>query len=434
MNFSEINIINPKRKKQTTSAWDEFFPYYAGYPDAFARSVLSTAKLDPKSIIFDPWNGSGTTTYAASQMGFAAIGLDLNPVMVIVARSRMLSASEADSLVPLSAEILRRSNNQAIQCNSDDPLLWWFRTDTANCIRSIETSIRTTLVGDLTLTQNGVNFDRISSLASSFYVALFNLAKELAASFQSSNPTWLRKPKADEEKVFSCREDITKRFSTKIERMAEALAAKADLLFTEPMPVSARMFDSTKDFKLDKPVDFVLTSPPYCTRIDYTAATRMQLAILDPLVNFEIEVLSRNMIGSVKVPREVAAINEDWGSKCTEFLSKVKDHQSHASAGYYLKTHVDYFTKISKSIFNISVSLRDGGAAILVVQDSHYKEIHNDVPTIISEIADRHSLKLQRRDDFQVKNSMSGINPRARAYNKHSKIVESVLCFQKVSK
>ena len=29
-------------------------------------------------------------------------------------------------------------------------------------------------------------------------------------------------------------------------------------------------------------VDFVLTSPPYCTRIDSTAATRIELAVLAP--------------------------------------------------------------------------------------------------------------------------------------------------------
>ena len=38
-------------------------------------------------MILDPWNGSGTTTYAASQLGYTSRGLDLNPVMNIVARA-----------------------------------------------------------------------------------------------------------------------------------------------------------------------------------------------------------------------------------------------------------------------------------------------------------------------------------------------------------
>jgi SAM-dependent methyltransferase len=433
MNFSELSILNPKRKKQAQSAWDEFFPYYAGYPDSFARNILSSAKLVPKAIVLDPWNGSGTTTYVASQMGCSAIGLDLNPVMVVVARSRMLPGSEADSLTPLASEILRRAGDEAMECAADDPLLWWFEKRTADWIRTIELSIRSTLLGDLSLTQQGARFDRISGIAATFYVALFNLSKNLASAFQSSNPTWLRKPKVGEKRAQLSRAKINRLFQAKLKSMSDALFAKADLLTIEPAPVSTRLFDSTSPFGLEKAVDFVLTSPPYCTRIDYTAATRIQLAILHPLLESSVDELSRGMIGSIKVPKENVQICSDWGSKCLDFLKRVSAHESHASSGYYLKTHVAYFDKINRSVSNISASLKDGGAAVLVVQDSHYKEIHNDVPSIVVQIASRHGLKLRRRENFQVKNSMSGINPRARAYNKHSKIVESVLCFQKIS-
>ena len=433
MNFSELSILNPKRKKQSQSAWDEFFPYYAGYPDSFARNILSSARLDPRAVILDPWNGSGTTTYAASQMGFAAIGLDLNPVMVVVARSRMLACSEVDSLPPLAAEILRRAGSECTECVEADPLLWWFEKDTADWLRSIELSIRSTLLGDLTLTPHGANFDRISSIAATFYVALFNLAKNLASVFQSSNPTWLRKPKEGEDRASAPRAEISKVFHAKIRSMSEALFAKADLLLPEAAPVSTRMFASTAHFGLNNSVDFVLTSPPYCTRIDYTAATRIQLAVLCPLIQFSVDDLSRRMIGSIKVPREDVKIRREWGDRCTEFLQKVSAHGSHASGTYYLKTHVDYFDKIDQSVSNVSASLKDGAAAVMVVQDSHYKEVHNDVPSFVSDIAGRHGLQLRRRDDFEVKTSMSGINPRARAYNKRSKIVESVLCFQKTS-
>jgi hypothetical protein len=328
----------------------------------------------------------------ASQLGLSAIGLDLNPVMVIVARARALPGSEADSLPPLAEEIIRRAGEYATQCVENDPLLWWFEKDTADWIRAIELSIRVTLLGGLTLTRRGVNFDRISSLASTFYVALFNLSKNLASAFQSSNPTWLRKPRAGEERAKLPMAEISKRFQAKINGMSNALLAKADLLATEPTPVGARVCDSTSPLGLDNAVDFVLTSPPYCTRIDYTSATRIQLAVLYPLLEVSIEDLSREMIGSIKVPKEKVQILSDWGDKCVEFLKKVSVHESRASSGYYLKTHVDYFDKMSRSISNISASLKEGGAAVSVVQDSHYKEVHNDVPSIIADIAHHHGL------------------------------------------
>ena len=99
--MGELLITSPKRDKDGHSGWEGFFPYYAGYPTQFATDVIRTAGLAPRSSVLDPWNGSGTTTYAASQLGHTAIGLDLNPVMIVIARARMLSPSEANSLLPL---------------------------------------------------------------------------------------------------------------------------------------------------------------------------------------------------------------------------------------------------------------------------------------------------------------------------------------------
>ncbi|MDQ0340574.1 tRNA G10 N-methylase Trm11 [Caldalkalibacillus uzonensis] len=40
------------------------------------------------ATVMDPWNGTGTTTDVAEQMGYFAIGLDINPVMVLIAKGR----------------------------------------------------------------------------------------------------------------------------------------------------------------------------------------------------------------------------------------------------------------------------------------------------------------------------------------------------------
>ena len=45
----------------------------------------------------------------------------------------------------------------------------------------------------------------------------------------------------------------------------------------EPGAIDIHLSDSTKLDLPEASVDFVLTSPPYCTRIDYTAATRIRV-------------------------------------------------------------------------------------------------------------------------------------------------------------
>ena len=107
MLFDALPILSPKRNRRLQNGWEGFFPYYAGYQESFARNILANAGLKDDAVVLDPWNGSGTTTFAAAQLGFSAIGLDLNPVMVIVSRARTLPFSEVDSLVPLAKDILK---------------------------------------------------------------------------------------------------------------------------------------------------------------------------------------------------------------------------------------------------------------------------------------------------------------------------------------
>ena len=183
--FDSLVIQSPKRTNQAQRGWDGFFPYYAGYPESFARALLKSANLPKDAVVLDPWNGSGTTTFSASQLGLTSCGFDLNPVMIIIARARLLPPSEADSLAPLTRETIKgvRADQRLLRPN--DTLLWWFENSTAALIRSLEQRIRNQLVGRQTLMPTGGKLERMSGLAATFYVALFSVCRQLTAPFRS---------------------------------------------------------------------------------------------------------------------------------------------------------------------------------------------------------------------------------------------------------
>lgn len=427
--LDNLLITSPKRNRRTQTGWERFFPYYAGYPESFAANILQSAKLNPRSIVLDPWNGSGTTIYAARELGFSAIGLDINPVMIVVARARLLAASEADSLVPLSKAIIARSRRKA-GTSATEPLKAWFDCDTAGKIRSIERGIREYLIGQLTVHNDGVDINHLSSIAAALYVGLFSVSREFAASFQSSNPTWMRAARSEEQLIATPAKTIESEFLARVGSMAEALASRPHSLL-DHQTAEACLADSTS-FELPcGSVDFVLTSPPYCTRIDYTTATRIEFAVLSGLVELDVPSLSRKMMGSIRVPAERLKVDLTWGDTCKALLGAIKAHPSKASSGYYLSTHLDYFQKLGASVAQISRSLRGDGMAVLVVQDSFYKDLHNDLPTIVSEISESRGLKLRRREDFPLRRLMSDIHPHSRNYPRPHGATESVLCFTK---
>jgi DNA methylase len=420
-----LNISSPKRDRKSLSGWEGFFPYYAGYPKQFALDAILSAGLAPRSCILDPWNGSGTTIHAASQLGHTAIGFDINPVMVVVARARMLASSEADSLVPLGKEIIRSARVR--QLRENEPLNTWFAEKTAAYLRAIESSIQRCLVG--TTTQP--NLSHLSSIAAVFYSALFSVCRDLAIEFRCSNPTWIRTLRAGEKRVSADVAKIAALFADKIESMSSSLVQEIISGSTESSMTACRVGDSTELSLQKQSIDLVLGSPPYCTRIDYVAATRIELAVLAGLVGVNPLTLGHKMIGTTKVPVIPPAIKEQWGSSCLTFLDSVSKHYSKASSGYYFKTHLDYYDKIFRSLEILSTALRPKGKAIFVVQDSYYKEIHNPLSEIFSEMAQTQGLALKYTHDFSVRRSMGSVNIRSRKYRANNCPTESVLCFEK---
>jgi len=430
-----LRIVSPKRNKRLQTGWEGFFPYYAGYPELFARELLQSAKLPHGAVVLDPWNGSGTTTFTATSLGLNSIGIDLNPVMIIVARARLLPPSEADHLCPLAATILSHAHSAPPTLKPDDALLGWFDPATAAFVRGIEQNIRRSLVGSMTKSPDGVHLDRISGTAATLYAALFAACRRLVAPYQSSNPTWLRAPKADDTRIAASKAALARDFGNNVRGMTAALVEKREAdrpLKKLPHPGECKVsLSDTVSMALAKgSVDFVLTSPPYCTRIDYTAATRIELAVLAPLLKTAERDLGRQMIGSTQVPKRDIEVDEGWGETCVSFLAALKAHPSKASSGYYYRTHLDYFDKMNRSMQRLALSLKPGGRAVLVVQDSYYKDIHNDLPKIITEIGAHHGLTLGQSKAFHLR-SMSDINPGRQTYVRPSGATESVLCFTK---
>jgi hypothetical protein len=428
--ISKLDITTPKRRHRGQAGWEGFFPYYAGFPEDFAERILKSSGLSQNAKVLDPWNGSGTTTYTSARMGISSVGIDLNPVMTVIARARLLPSSEADSLLPLGKEILARAHRLNANIDPNDPLFVWFGPSTSAQIRRIELSVRRVLIGQRTLSQNAANLTNMSALAATFYVALFALCRELSRPFQSSNPTWLRLPRQGQRRASRSWDRIVRRYLSILEEMDQALCIDK-LRISDAAAAELYVADTASKLPFQDRFDLVLTSPPYCTRIDYTAATRVQLAVLSPIMGDDTSNLRKDMLGSVLAPKTPPCRKAEWGDTCESFISSLLNHKSKASQGYYYRTHLDYFEKLQKSLRNVGSLIRPSGLAIMVVQDSYYKEIHNDLPTIVAEMAAGEGLALRRKVEFPVASPLSSAHPHAKTYRTSSRTTETVLCFER---
>ena len=89
--MSGVLPIGSKRNKRTV--WEinpQPFPgaHFATFPEELAKTCI-LAGCPPGGIVFDPFVGSGTTALVARDLQCKAIGVDLNPAYLEIARRRL---------------------------------------------------------------------------------------------------------------------------------------------------------------------------------------------------------------------------------------------------------------------------------------------------------------------------------------------------------
>jgi len=67
-------------------AFHNLYPYKGKFYPRIVRTLINAFKLDEKSLILDPFNGSGTTTHEASLMGIKSVGVELTPMGFIMSK------------------------------------------------------------------------------------------------------------------------------------------------------------------------------------------------------------------------------------------------------------------------------------------------------------------------------------------------------------
>lgn len=426
LSLKKADILNPKKGNTSYNNRANWYDYYAGYSPKFALQILSSVGVKAKSTVLDPWNGIGTTTLAASALGVPAIGYDLNPVPVIVAKALILSTGEKQSIKPLLKEIIAKSSKFA--SGEVEPFLTWFDKDTCSHLRGIEKAVQFLLVEGSEEDRFILDdIEKVSEMASFFYVALFRTLRILVDEFIGSNPTWVKKAK-DNHLSFG-RKIITSLFEGEVEKMLSDF----EPIFSNRKWInpSLGIGDSMNILADECAVDFLLTSPPYCTRIDYGVYTMPELAVLGYDTKSNWSSLRSSLIGTTTVPEKSPAFDEQWGTTCSEFVEELMNHTSKASQSYYLKNHLQYFEMMFKSVKEISRVLKNGGGCALVVQDSYYKEIHNNLPNIVAEMAANNGLNLFSKTNFKSVTNMAAVNPGTKKYRPQAEATESVLLFNK---
>ncbi len=396
---------------------DSWYRYYAGYSSSFVQYALETLAPNARSVL-DPWNGSGTTTVVAAGRRQDAYGFDVNPVTVVIARARLLGSGIHGSINALAADVVGHAQPVRI---ANDPLRFWFSADSAAQLRALELSIRRLLIDSAATDGALQDVKSLSPLASFFYTALFRTVRALAAPASGTNPTWWKRPLA-EDALRIPKKHILETFKATAAELGNGLHREA---FDNRTAVRLAVGDSRNLPLPDASIGAVVTSPPYCTRMDYGIATRPELAVLR-FGESDLAHLRGVMVGTPTITGEDQD-DEALGELAGSFLRAVRAHPSAASQGYYTKYFRQYYAAMDASLRELRRVTIPGAPVAMVIQDGYYKDVHNDVPGIVADIARAHDFTLETRQDFHISRTIGGMNPSSRRYRKASSAIESVV-------
>lgn len=396
---------SPKLRPIPIAKAQRWYPFYAMFSDQFATSVIAHCGLPTGAVILDPWVGAGTTIAAAMSHGYCGIGIDINPVMVTLTRARTINRSAASKAANWLAK-KEFYNHTSGSLPSDDALLNWFGPRTARNLRSVQVAICE-------------RYQTCLAEQSFLLTALFEVTRKVASAIRTKNPTWVRR-------------SPTQRSSMSAKAIVAALEATAQ------RRVSLCPEQSTKgDVSLgnsvslplpDNSVDLVLTSPPYCTRIDYAVTTQVELAVLGEPIN-DFRTLRVQTMGTTAIREAIPTSSAMWGQTCETLLTKIARHSSKGSPNYYSPTYLQYFSDLYYSLAEIARCTRPASRVVIVVQDSRYKELHVNLPLIVEEMGAGFYWRRISRTNYPATRNLRRVNTRSRTHHAAVDAIEAVIEF-----
>ena len=225
------------------SSMHGIYPYRGKISALDAASIIE--QLPHEGTLLDPFCGSGTIVYEAQKHGLNAIGVDMNPLAIQIAKAKVYKGSDVS--LSLCEEIIAKA--KVTYENGDYPVmpeapLRSFHEETAAEIMCVKQFFE----------------DMDDYLRGVFYGTIALAARACNGYMWTSSTVG----KNIEPKVYC---NFFEKFLSKAKKHARYFANNASL--------DAKIYagDSRKlsDIIPPKSVDFVFTSPPYFDGLDYTA-------------------------------------------------------------------------------------------------------------------------------------------------------------------
>ncbi len=394
-------------KKENFYRW---FKYKEGFSKRLVKYFLS--KYHPKpGHIFDPFAGVGSTLFAARELGWDSTGIELLPVGVFSFNSRI--AAEIVSLDSLKKEV--EDLNSSFKSNGDQTKRWIKHISITKGAFPEEAEDKLNKFLDYCSNINDNNIKQI------FEFAAFSILEEISYTRKDgqylrwdyrANKSW-GKTKFDKGKIYSFNDAIKRKLlqicNDLIYGNGNDLFSKIDkndLKNGKPNILCGSSLELIPTFE-SQIFDFIMTSPPYCNRYDYTRTYALELIFLGK-DNENVKNLRQEMLSCTVENKEKIKILENIYSRLdkeNDFKHIINVYNSNKAmqeinqvlnnlniSKQLNNTNIprmvkNYFLEMAFIIYEMHRTLKNGGYSIMVNDNVRYGGQEIPVDLILSDFA-----------------------------------------------
>ena len=418
--YAHLIAHNPQLKRTLVSfqanknaPYYRWFKYKEGFSAQMVHYLLNTLTAK-RGALLDPFSGTGTALFASRELGWEATGIELLPVGCAITKARQ--AAEQVDMARLRKEMETIRDMDFATVKPDSPIRHIPITEGAF---SRETEAR--LNGYLTHCKNRIVDPHLKAF---FRFAAFCILEKI--SYTRKDGQYLRwdyragrtrvKSKFDKGKVYPFKEALQQQ----LDLMVEDLLCDDMDLFKREKPESEPRIRLIQGSCLDELCklddgyfDFILTSPPYCNRYDYTRTYALELIFLDR-GEAEVKHLRQQMLSCTVENREkVESLKTQYANRNAFFqrvVSAFNNHDALQEVLYWLNAYkregqlnnaniprmiANYFLEMALVIFEMGRVLKPGGKVALVNDNVRYAGEEIPVDLILSDFAEAAGLSTQ---------------------------------------
>jgi DNA modification methylase len=335
----------------------------------------------PGDLVLDPFCGSGTTLVEAILAGRKAIGIDLDPLSILISKVKTTPICSTDLEESLSKLLYQLSNDKNVNIKYKIPIFthadinYWFSWDVQE---------------DLALIKGNIDKIQDPKIRQFFLVVLSSIVRKVSLAdprlIKPSRNKYLER----EKETFNVIMTFATAARSKLLAMSRLVNHLRNNDLYDDLSCEVLLGDAREIPAIVKDINLIVTNPPYMAAVDYVRANKLEGWWTGVLNNYE--ALSTQTIGSEKVK----GIEHDDQPFDIELVDRVvqtiyREKPRKASV-------VSRFFEDMKQVFSeMARVLTPSGKIVMKISDSHYQRVFIPTTDVFVELARTSGLALLMR-------------------------------------